>query len=116
VDNPRDAESSIFGALADPSRRTLLRLLSERGELAASELAAAFDTIGRTAVSTHLRVLRDAGLVRERRQGRFRYYSLCAEPVADVVALLADLYRLPPPGRTVCASPRTGARRAAPQA
>ncbi len=91
----RDAESSTFGALADTSRRALLRLLSEHGELTASELAAAFDTIGRTAVSTHLRVLREAGLVCERRAGRYRYYSLRAQPVADVVSFLSGLYQGP---------------------
>ena len=94
-DTGRDAESCTFGALADGSRRTVLRLLSEHGELTASELAGHFDTIGRTAVSTHLRILREAGLVRERRQGRFRYYSLCTQPVEDVVTFLTDLYRTP---------------------
>lgn len=92
---PRDAESAAFGALADTSRRALLRMLSQRGELTASELAAAFDTIGRTAVSTHLRVLREAGLVQERREGRFRYYSLRTQPVADVVTFLSGLYQAP---------------------
>lgn len=87
----RDRESATFGALADPSRRAVLRLLSEHAELTASEIAAAFHHIGRTAVSTHLRILRQAGLVQERRQGRFRLYSLRTRPVEDAVDVLSRL-------------------------
>ena len=87
----RDMESATFGALADPSRRAVLRLLSEHPELTASEIAAAFHHIGRTAVSTHLRILRQAGLVQERRQGRFRLYSLRTRPVEDAVDVLSRL-------------------------
>ncbi|MFC0548426.1 ArsR/SmtB family transcription factor [Kutzneria chonburiensis] len=87
----RDTESATFGALADPSRRAVLRLLSEHPELTASQIAAAFHHIGRTAVSTHLRILREAGLVQERRQGRFRLYSLRPRPVQDAVNVLARL-------------------------
>jgi DNA-binding transcriptional ArsR family regulator len=86
-----DTESATFGALADPSRRAVLRLLSEHAELTASEIAAAFHHIGRTAVSTHLRILRQAGLVQERRQGRFRLYSLRTRPVQDAANILARL-------------------------
>ncbi|MFC0436525.1 helix-turn-helix transcriptional regulator [Kutzneria buriramensis] len=95
----RDTESATFGALADPSRRAVLRLLSEHSELTASEIAAAFHHIGRTAVSTHLRILRQAGLVQERRQGRFRLYSLRTRPVqeaADVLARLVHTHRHQP--------------------
>jgi len=87
----RDTESATFGALADPSRRAVLRLLSEHAELTASEIAAAFHHIGRTAVSTHLRILRQAGLVQERRQGRFRLYSLRTRSVEDAVNVLSRL-------------------------
>jgi ArsR family transcriptional regulator len=91
VHESRDTESATFGALADPSRRAVLRLLSEHPELTASQIAAAFHHIGRTAVSTHLRILRMAGLVQERRQGRFRLYSLRTRPVEEAATVLSRL-------------------------
>ncbi|MFP5021645.1 ArsR/SmtB family transcription factor [Pseudonocardia phyllosphaerae] len=83
-----------FDALADPIRRQILAVLSETESCSAGELAEQITTVGRTAVSTHLRVLRTAGLVQERREGRYRYYSI--EPggaAADVIALLRTLFR-----------------------
>jgi DNA-binding transcriptional ArsR family regulator len=65
-------------ALADPIRCRVLELVRHR-EVPAGELAAHF-AVSRPAVSRHLRVLRDAGLVRERRDGRLRLYS--ARPAA----------------------------------
>jgi DNA-binding transcriptional ArsR family regulator len=65
-------------AIADPTRRRLLELVRDR-EVPAGELAGEF-TVSRPAVSRHLRVLREAGLVRERREGRLRLYR--AEPAA----------------------------------
>jgi DNA-binding transcriptional ArsR family regulator len=59
-------------AIADPIRRRVLELVRDR-EVPAGELAAHFD-VSRPAVSKHLRVLREAGLVRERRDGRLRLY------------------------------------------
>jgi DNA-binding transcriptional ArsR family regulator len=69
-------------ALADPTRRTIVELLAER-ELSAGELAARFET-SRPAVSRHLRVLREQGLVRARVEGRRRLYSLDPEPLAEL--------------------------------
>jgi DNA-binding transcriptional ArsR family regulator len=63
-----------FEALAAERRREILRLLG-RGELSAGAVAAAFDDMSRPAISQHLRVLREAGLVRERRDGTRRLYS-----------------------------------------
>ena len=65
-------------AISDPIRRRVLELVRDR-ELPAGELAAAFD-VSRPAVSRHLRVLREAGLVHERRDGRLRLYR--ADPTA----------------------------------
>jgi DNA-binding transcriptional ArsR family regulator len=59
-------------AIADPIRRRVLELVRDE-EVAAGELAGQFP-VSRPAVSRHLRVLREAGLVRERRQGRQRLY------------------------------------------
>ena len=53
---------SVFGALADPTRRAIVERLMSRGELAAGDIAANFD-ISFPAISRHLRVLQDAGLV-----------------------------------------------------
>jgi DNA-binding transcriptional ArsR family regulator len=65
-------------AIADPTRRRVLELVRDR-ELPAGEIAGEFD-VSRPAVSRHLRVLREAGLVNERRDGRLRLYR--AEPGA----------------------------------
>lgn len=76
----------VFEALADPTRRRLLELLAA-GERSAGELAGEF-AISRPGVSRHLRVLRDAGLVRERGDGRRRLYSVDPAPLAEVDAWL----------------------------
>lgn len=85
--------SPIFDALADPTRREILLVLSE-GELAVGEISNRIPHIGRTSVSTHLRVLRLAGLVNERREGRFRYYSVDPAPASEVVEFVGQVYRL----------------------
>ena len=85
--------SLAFDALADPTRRTILTLLATEGETSAGELAASIEALSRTAVSSHLRILRTAGLVAERRDGRFRLYSLEPSSVDEMMAFLAQLYR-----------------------
>lgn len=65
-------EASIFKALADPTRRAVFERLSGR-EMTVAELTAGA-SISQPAVSQHLAALRQAGLVRERRQGRNAYY------------------------------------------
>ncbi|WP_062465284.1 ArsR/SmtB family transcription factor [Demequina soli] len=74
--------TDTFAALANPARRRILEELREH-PAAAGELAALF-AIGRPAVSEHLAVLRDAGLVAEEREGRRRIYRLTAAPLAEV--------------------------------
>jgi DNA-binding transcriptional ArsR family regulator len=69
-------------AIADPIRRRVLELVRDR-ELPAGELAAEFD-VSRPAVSRHLRVLREAGLVRERRDGKLRLYRADPAPLAEL--------------------------------
>lgn len=69
-------------ALADPTRRTIVELLAS-GERSAGELAAAFET-SRPAVSRHLRVLRQHGLVSAREHGRHRLYALEPAPLAEL--------------------------------
>jgi DNA-binding transcriptional ArsR family regulator len=73
-----------FGALADPTRRSILDLLRGQPSLTAGEIAARFPRVSRAAVSKHLRVLREARLVRARERGREWHYSLDARPLATV--------------------------------
>ncbi len=76
----------VFAALADPTRRRLLELLAA-GDRSAGELAAEF-AISRPGVSRHLRVLREAGLVRTRGAGQRRLYSVDPGPLDEVDAWL----------------------------
>ena len=73
--------------LADPTRRRIVELLAER-ERDAGEIASQFD-VSRPAVSRHLRVLRETGLVRSRGEAQRRVYSLDAAPLAEIDAWLA---------------------------
>lgn len=69
-------------ALADPTRRRIVELLGER-ERSAGDIASHFDT-SRPGISRHLRVLREAGLVRVREEAQRRLYSLDPEPLAEL--------------------------------
>jgi DNA-binding transcriptional ArsR family regulator len=73
-------------AIAEPNRRRILQLVTAR-ELSAGEIAAGFE-ITRPAVSQHLGVLREAGLVSERREGTRRLYSLRPEGFDDLKSFL----------------------------
>jgi DNA-binding transcriptional ArsR family regulator len=81
---------AVLRALADPQRRRILQLV-RNGELAAGQIAANF-AITQQAVSQHLRVLERAGLLRERRDGTRRLYSLRPESLEPVRTVLADLW------------------------
>lgn len=78
------ADPKVFRALADPTRRAILRELGEE-ERAVHALAAAFP-ISRPAVSKHLKILVDAGLVAGRRVGRERRYRIVPGPLRDAAA------------------------------
>jgi DNA-binding transcriptional ArsR family regulator len=67
-----------FAAVGDPTRRAILDLLRVRETATAGEIAAQFPSVTRAAVSKHLRVLRESGLVGAREQGREWHYSLDA--------------------------------------
>jgi DNA-binding transcriptional ArsR family regulator len=77
-------------AIADPRRREILALVRER-ELPAGEIAARFD-VTRPAISQHLAVLREAGLVTERRSGTRRLYRARPSGAAELRAWLADFW------------------------
>ena len=73
----------VFFAIADPTRRRLLEALGKQPAQAVNSLAAPF-SMTRPAISQHLRILRDAGLVIEHRVGRERRYQLRAAPLREV--------------------------------
>lgn len=77
------AVRDVYDAVADPTRRALLDLLAQGGELPLHSLAARFP-MGRTAVSKHLAILRAAGVVEARRVGRETRYRLNAAPLREI--------------------------------
>ncbi len=77
----------VFQAIADPTRRGLLRLLVDQ-ELPVNAISSHFP-MTRTAVSKHLRILADAGLVTERKVGRETRYRLDADPLQELKRWLA---------------------------
>jgi DNA-binding transcriptional ArsR family regulator len=82
-----DQLSSVFGALADPTRRAILARLVD-GDLAVRDLAAPFP-MSQPAVSRHLKVLESAGLISRSRRATARLSHLEAEPLRDATAWLA---------------------------
>jgi DNA-binding transcriptional ArsR family regulator len=89
------AAADVFRAVSDPTRRAMLDLL-KTGERTAGELADPFD-MTRPAVSQHLRVLQDAGLIRGRQDGRQRLYRINARPLRDVCRWAARYRELTDP-------------------
>ena len=82
-----DQLSTIFGALADPTRRAILARLAD-GDLAVRDLAAPFP-MSQPAVSRHLKVLENAGLISRSRRATARLSHLEADPLRDATAWLA---------------------------
>ncbi len=78
----------VFSAIADPTRRELIDVLAAEPDRPLHELTARFD-MGRTAVSKHLTVLKEAGLVEERKQGRETLYRLTPAPLSEVQQWIA---------------------------
>ncbi|MGD6962313.1 ArsR/SmtB family transcription factor [Fictibacillus phosphorivorans] len=72
----------VFKAIADPTRREVLRLLAE-SERPISEIADNFD-MSRTAVTKHLQILTEAELISGRKEGREKIYQLHPEPLTEV--------------------------------
>jgi ArsR family transcriptional regulator, arsenate/arsenite/antimonite-responsive transcriptional repressor len=81
--------ASAFGALSDPTRRAILRLLRE-GSRPAGEIAAEFN-LAKPTISHHLRVLEEAGLVRGERRGTSIVYALQASAIEEIAAELLEL-------------------------
>ena len=83
-----DQLNAVFGALADPTRRAILARLTE-GDASVAELAAPF-AMSQPAVSRHLKVLEQAGLISRSRQATVRLSHLEAEPLRDATQWLAN--------------------------
>ena len=79
----------VFEAIAQPKRREILKLLAV-GELSAGEIGSRF-RVSQPAISQHLKVLRETGLVNERREGTRRLYSMRPEGMADLHGFLAEV-------------------------
>jgi DNA-binding transcriptional ArsR family regulator len=91
VSEPAEADAdAVLRALADPRRRRILRLVRD-GEQPAGAIAGHFE-ITPQAVSQHLRVLRDAGLLVERRDGTRRLYALRPEALTTLHTFLDELW------------------------
>lgn len=86
---------SVFEAVADANRRELIRILSNTAEMSLHEVTPHF-TIGRTAVSKHLAILKEANLVTSRKVGRETRYRLNAAPLKEIkdwVAFYEDFWK-----------------------
>ena len=88
---PDHAMDESLRAVADPTRRAILRLVRD-GELPAGEIATHFPSISRPAVSQHLRVLADAGLVDVRPDGNRRLYRWRPEGLRDAAAFVEEMW------------------------
>ncbi len=85
------ATNRAFKALADPTRREILRLLG-RDEMTAGELAEHFD-MTKPSMSHHFSVLKEADLIKSRREGQQIWYSLNTTVIQDVVRWALDITR-----------------------
>jgi DNA-binding transcriptional ArsR family regulator len=83
--------AAILHALGEPHRIAILRLVRDR-EYPSGEIAAQFPDVTGPAVSQHLRVLREAGLIEERRSGTRRLYRARPEGLAELRAVLRDFW------------------------
>src|SRR5689334_21006705 len=81
---------AVLAAIAEPNRRGILQLVSQ-GEVAGGETGAQVD-VTRPAVSQHLAILKDLGLLVERRDGTRRLYRLQPEGLAELRAFLTELW------------------------
>lgn len=76
-------------ALSDPIRREILNLLKS-GRMAAGDIAGHFDVTD-ASISRHLSVLKDADLIRDKREGKFIYYELNASVLEEILLWIKDL-------------------------
>ena len=80
---------NTWRALSDPTRREILTLLKS-GRMAAGDISAHFE-ITDASISRHLSVLKDADLIRDKREGKFIFYEINASVLEEVMLWIADL-------------------------
>lgn len=85
-----DPAGAVFAALADPTRRRVVRILAEEGTATATDLAGRL-AVTRQAVAKHFAALSDAGLVTARRQGRETRYQLTPAPLTEAMDWIAQI-------------------------
>jgi ArsR family transcriptional regulator, cadmium/lead-responsive transcriptional repressor len=88
--SPRDSVGPVFAALADPTRRHVVRLLARSGDVTATQLAGELP-MSRQAVCKHLAVLEGAGLVGATRRGREVHYRLAPGNLDGAMRWMADV-------------------------
>ena len=88
--------NAVFKALADPTRRQILRLLGDR-EMTAGDLAQRFE-MTKPSISHHFSVLRECGLIRFRREGQQIWYSVNTTVLQDVLTWAMDMVHTAEPG------------------
>ena len=86
----RDRAGAVFGALSDPTRRTLLAAIADQPAATATELASSLP-ISRQAVLKHLTALAEAGLLHRERSGREVRYTVTPEPLSEAVSWMAEV-------------------------
>src|ERR687892_2551146 len=95
TDTDLDRAAALFHALSDRTRLSILQRL-RFGERCVCDLTDALDA-AQSRLSFHLRVLKDAGLVTDRREGRWMYYTLNAEALAEVGEFVESMASAPSP-------------------
>ena len=98
VAKPIEAASRLFHALSEPTRLQILEHLKD-GEQCVCDLTEAFQT-GQSRLSFHLRVLKEAGLINDRPEGRWMYYSLNAEGIKELESFVKMLQESLPSHRS----------------
>jgi ArsR family transcriptional regulator, arsenate/arsenite/antimonite-responsive transcriptional repressor len=89
TDNELERAAELFHALADPTRLGIIERL-RGGEQCVCDLTDMLET-GQSRLSFHLKTLKEAGLLRDRRQGRWIYYSLAPDAIAEIEAAVTAI-------------------------
>lgn len=98
IANQVEEASRLFHALSEPTRLQILEHLKE-GEQCVCELTESFKT-GQSRLSFHLRVLKEAGLINDRPEGRWMYYSLNVERLKELASFVEELKESRPSRRS----------------
>ena len=91
IDDQHDHETLLIKAMAHPDRYAILKILAAEGEIQVSQINEWID-LGQSALSQHLKILRDAGLVDTRRESRCIYYTFRKSQGAPLLHAVAALF------------------------